>query len=91
MSEENYSPYCKECEACGEEGCCSPLQCKFNGKGEYCEGYLTDLKFGYELCDELYEILVNDKKYKDKAEELFDKLWYKWYKQDSDEPTEESK
>lgn len=22
------SPYCSECGACGEEGCCSPLICK---------------------------------------------------------------
>lgn len=23
--------YCKNCNSCGEEGCCSPLNCKFNG------------------------------------------------------------
>ena len=46
---DTYSPYCQECEACGEEGCCSALLCKHFESGDYCSGYLRDLRFGYHM------------------------------------------
>jgi uncharacterized protein YxeA len=49
----NYSPYCKICSACGEEGCCSPLNCSQHKDGEYCELYLKDLKFAYQSNKEI--------------------------------------
>lgn len=40
------SPYCSECQACGEEECCLLLMCKQSEKCDYCEKYLMDMKFG---------------------------------------------
>jgi hypothetical protein len=48
-TEDTYGPYCRECEACGEEGCCSALLCKQSESGDYCSGYLRDLRFGYHM------------------------------------------
>lgn len=80
MSEEDEgSPYCEECGACGHDGCCSALRCAYKNmvlesKGEYCEEYFKELEFSYKLSNELYE------KYEDK--ELFDKIFDEVYKKD---------
>lgn len=50
--EEYYSLYCPYCEACGEEGCCTALVCKNHPEGDYCDIYLTDLKFSYAVHQE---------------------------------------
>ena len=47
--EQLQSPYCQICSGCGEEGCCSPLVCQQHPDGDYCGGYLEDLKFGYHM------------------------------------------
>ena len=47
--EDTYSPYCPDCEACGESGCCSPLMCNHTENGRYCKGYLKELQFGYHM------------------------------------------
>jgi hypothetical protein len=47
--EDTYSPYCPDCEACGETGCCSPLMCNHTENGNYCKGYLKELQFGYHM------------------------------------------
>lgn len=58
FGEDGYeSPYCNICEACGEEGCCSPCVCKQHPEGDYCEGYLTDLKFSYAMHQRLLDKL----------------------------------
>jgi hypothetical protein len=53
----NYFPYCKICSACGEEGCCSPLNCSQHKDGEYCEWYLKDLKFAYQSNKEILKYI----------------------------------
>ncbi len=62
MSEDivKYSPYCPICEGCGEEGCCSPLLCKQDPNGSYCQSYLNDLKFGYKMYNKIMELLEKD-------------------------------
>lgn len=53
----DYSPYCKICGGCGEEGCCSAAICEQHKEGEYCEWYLRDLRFGYIMFRETYDLL----------------------------------
>lgn len=78
--EEVYSPYCSECGGCGEEGCCSPLMCKQSLKGDYCQTYLRDLKFGYRMYQELMHLVGEDQKYKQQIDELWDKNYSIHYK-----------
>ena len=57
---EEESPYCEECEACGEDGCCSALMCAYKNMvdkstGKYCEGYYWDLVIAYEVLKKLNE------------------------------------
>ncbi len=61
------SPYCPICTGCGEEGCCSPIHCAGSG-GKYCDRYLRDLKFTYELL------------HSDQSDETWDLLFDKYYK-----------
>lgn len=76
------SPYCPVCSGCGEEGCCSPLNCEMSKDGMYCEGYLKDLKFGYRMQEELYEHVDSD--VRDKIfNEVYEK--FKMYKNDREE------
>lgn len=70
--EEDYSPYCKVCEGCGEEGCCSPIHCEQSQDGEYCKGYLRDLKFGYLMYKDLYDLLKDDEESKKKIDAIYD-------------------
>jgi len=74
---DNTTPYCKECTACGEEGCCSPLMCKQSPNGDYCESYLRDLKFGYHMNQwfekNLIDLIPTDLK------EKYDEEWNKSY------------
>lgn len=64
--EDTYTPYCPVCDGCGEEGCCSPLNCSQSPDGSYCRTYLRDLKFGYLMHDEIMEKIYEDEeKYKD--------------------------
>lgn len=78
---EDYSPYCKECGGCGEEGCCSPMMCTQSPNGEYCQTYLRDLQFGYIMnkffVENIYEHLSEELKAKiDQAyDEIYDKVY----------------
>jgi len=74
-SEKNYSPYCKVCSGCGEEGCCSPMACEYSKDGAYCEKYLRDLKFGYLMHRDTHDFLKDDEESKKKIDEIFDKNW----------------
>ncbi len=77
--ENSYSPYCPECSACGEEGCCSALLCKMSENGDYCQGYLKDLKYGYSVHNELLEMLGDDPIYKEKVDEILDRNFDRFY------------
>lgn len=79
-TEEEYSPYCEICSGCGEEGCCSPLMCKQHPDGRYCEWYLRDLRFGYKMYDEIYDLIPKDEETQKKLDEIFDKNFELYYK-----------
>jgi hypothetical protein len=81
-NEESYSPYCKICEACGEEGCCSAMCCQQDPEGDYCQGYLMDLKFAYVMYREIYNMVYDDPKYKEKIEELWHQTYDNIYKKE---------
>lgn len=76
QSEED-SPYCTECQACGEEGCCSPLNCSQSENGSYCKSYLKDLKFGYHMNQWVEENLIND--FNPELKKKYDEEWNKAY------------
>lgn len=69
--EDNYSPYCPVCSACGEEGCCSALMCRHDPNGRYCAGYTDDLRFGYAMYDDIMKIIHEEK---EKYKELIEKI-----------------
>ena len=77
----DYSPYCPECEACGEEGCCSALMCKQAENGDYCSKYLTDLRFGYYMQRWIENNLIKEltdeqqAKYNEEWDKAFDKFY----------------
>lgn len=53
---EQYNPYCKSCEGCGEDGCCSYINCAIssirkNKKCDYPETYIDHLLFDKTLLD----------------------------------------
>jgi hypothetical protein len=76
MNSEKYkSPYCSVCDACGEEGCCSAISCKQSPEGDYCEGYLKDLKFAYLMYKDLMGLLEDDPNHKEAIDKMFDKNW----------------
>ena len=68
-AEEDESPYCPECGACGEDGCCSALMCAYKnmvekGHGIYCESYYWDLVVAYEVLKKLTEKHLDEINYK---------------------------
>ena len=67
------NPYCPICEGCGEEGCCSPINCEQSPDGYYCQSYLRDLKFGYKMNEFFQENIYP--KLSDEWKELYDKKW----------------
>ena len=89
---DNKSPYCEICGACGEDGCCSHLQCFSalikNPKCEYGRTYLKDATFNSELCREYIGIFSKYEKDENYSREsfiadfntLFDKIYDKVYK-----------
>ena len=70
--------YCKSCQACGEEGCCSPLVCTMDG--DYCKGYLADLHFGYLMFNDLYNLICEHPDFKQKVEQIYEKNFDLIYK-----------
>ncbi len=81
-TEDNDSTYCQECEACGEEGCCSALLCKQSESGDYCPGHLRDLRFGYHMYRWVENNLLFDlgEHQLVKYWEEYDKTFGKFYK-----------
>lgn len=80
VEEEPYTPYCKICDTCGEDGCCTALACEQHEDGKYCVTYLRDLKFGYLMSKDLYELIADDPKYKDRLEKIYDENYEIIYK-----------
>lgn len=74
------SPYCQECESCGESGCCKPYSCTMSDKCEYKETYLQELKFGYSVYEEImksvYEKLSPE--LKSEVDAIWEKEWEHW-------------
>lgn len=77
--ESGESPYCPICSGCGEEVCCSPLNCSQDSNGLYCQKYLKNLKFGYKMYDEISKLIKNDSKYKEEIDIIFDRVYDKIY------------
>ena len=76
MTKEEYkSPYCPVCDSCGEDGCCSSMSCRQSPEGDYCSGYLKDLKFSYLMYKDLMRLLEDDPNHKEAIDEMFDKNW----------------
>jgi len=71
--ENEYSPYCKICDSCGEDGCCSAVHCQQHPEGSYCKSYLNDLKFGYRMFNSLSNYL--DSKGIKFEDEEYDKIY----------------
>ena len=78
--EVEYNMYCPVCSGCGEEDCCSPLNCIQSPDGSYCQRYLNDLKFGYKMYNEISKLIGDDPKYKEDIDKLFDKVYDEIYK-----------
>ena len=81
-NEEWNSPYCSVCEACGEEGCCSALCCHHSPNGDYCAGYLRDLRFGYRMYKAMWDLVPDDPETQAKLDEIYDKIYELTYKED---------
>jgi hypothetical protein len=73
------TPYCPICSGCGEEGCCTPLNCSQDINGSYCLLNLKHLKFGYKMYDEISKLIGDDPKYKERIEIIFNKVYDKIY------------
>lgn len=57
----NYSPYCKLCSACGEDGCCSHIGCFSalveNPKCAYGKSYVKDAILNHNTNKMLFELI----------------------------------
>lgn len=84
---DKYSPYCSECSACGEEGCCSPLMCNQSEEGHHCAYYLRTLKYTYELHEafikHLYENEDANKDIIEQLNKIDDVIYAKYYEKQS--------
>ena len=75
--DEDASVYCRECGACGEDGCCSPLMCAYKnmfekGHGDYCKGYYWDLVIAYKVLGRLTEKHLDEINYDEILDEVYD-------------------
>lgn len=60
--EDSYSPYCPLCDACGEEGCCSHIQCirtlvESNPECEYGYAYLEEVEMNDKIVEMTYKLM----------------------------------
>ncbi|MBC8147235.1 MAG: hypothetical protein H8E98_04550 [Bacteroidetes bacterium] len=81
-----YSPYCKLCSSCGEEGCCSPISCMYKcmddnqpKKCEYGAGYAKDLHFAYLVEKSQSKLIHKLKKRQINQREFFEELDKEWH------------
>ena len=56
------SPYCEECNSCGESGCCSPSNCALV-RCKYGEYNLREYKSMEKQLDDYYKVLKDVQKY----------------------------
>ena len=79
---EEYSPYCKVCESCGETGCCRPTICQQGEGCEYPQTNLIELKFGWSMNNyfqkEIYPHL--SKELQEKYDGAWDTEYDNWHK-----------
>ena len=72
---EEYSPYCKLCESCGESGCCSYTNCFSklvkNSDCKYGKTYLKDLYLDYRTVKMVFELVERLEKEPDYSKEQF--------------------
>ena len=61
--------YCPICGGCGEDGCCSALNCQQHPDGLYCETYLKDLQFAYRMYRDTADMIPETAE----TNKLFDK------------------
>lgn len=71
---ENYSPYCELCTGCGEDGCCSALNCTLEEGCKYPQTYLNNLKEGYIFMKEFYNTIYD--KLSDELKKEVDDMFY---------------
>ena len=73
--EDKDSHYCKICGGCGEDGCCSAINCQQHKDGLYCETYLKDMKFAYRMYRDTADMLPDNEEIKG----IFDKNYNETY------------
>jgi len=81
----HYSPYCKLCDSCGEEGCCSPVSCMYKcmvderpKKCRYGYGYAHDLEFSYKLQNMYYKYVEMLSKKEITTEQFLETVDLEW-------------
>jgi len=93
--------YCKTCDSCGEEGCCSPISCMYKcmdeNKPKNClfgKGYARDLHCAYlvqksqlRLIFELREGEINQEEFLQKVDEEWGHI-YEYIYEDQELPEE---
>ena len=47
--------------------------------GDYCQIYLTDLKYGYSVKNDLLKMIGKDPKYKEEVDEIIDRNYDRFY------------
>ena len=85
----DYIGYCKLCDSCGEEGCCSPIGClrqhmivDRNKDCEYGDIYFKNILFGYksaQMYSQIFDDLKTGKLELKEAIELEEKSWNNIY------------
>ena len=75
--QDKYSPYCPVCSACGEEGCCSPINCTQAPDGHYCQSYLLDLHLAYRMDKYFMENIYDE--LSDELRAKYDTEWNRVY------------
>lgn len=73
--EEEYNPYCKICDACGENSCCAGYHCDNHIEGKYCGTYFFDFKFGYMMYKDIMKYLDNKLNKDDEIFKDIENLW----------------
>ena len=76
---DDYDPYCEICGGCGEDGCCSALRCKQHPDGRYCKTYLQELRFGYQMFKEVYDLIPEDVISQKKLDEIYDRNYDRFF------------
>lgn len=87
FEEEVYNPYCTSCSGCGEEMCCSSLNCaissiELNPNCKYSSTYAKDLRFAVlvgELAQKYLQDILEEKILMNNVKKSYDEDWDKLY------------